>query len=120
MILMHTLTNTQEGRHDTRSGKPGTDAGARAPAVTVLSASVGGAAAAPIDPSVCVAPLRTPEHVDDADRRAAYEARMPWGSEPWDPWPPSRIGYGVADPLFPPQCVLDRLARALCAYAPRR
>jgi hypothetical protein len=77
-------------------------------AQSVLSASVGGAASAPIDLSVCVAPLRDVAHIDAAERRVASAP-----ADPWDPWSPQRIGYDAADPFFPPQIILDGLTSYL-------
>lgn len=77
----------------------------------VRSASVGGAASAPIDPSVRVAPLRDLSHLDAAERRAA---RAPL--DPWDPWPAQRVGYDTPAPaslFLPPRTALDRLASYL-------
>lgn len=77
----------------------------------VRSASVGGAAVAPIDPSVCIAPLRDVAHIVAAERRAEWAH-----AEPWDPWPAQRVGYDAPAPasLFLPAVpVLDRLVRYL-------
>lgn len=73
----------------------------------LLSASVGGAVAAPTDTSIWVAPMRDAQHVAAAELRAA---RAP--ADPWDPWPARRVGYGPdGDLLFPPLPTLDRLCR---------
>jgi hypothetical protein len=75
----------------------------------VLSASVGGAAAAPADRSVWVAPIRDVEDIAEAEQRAALEP-----ADAWDPWPARRIGYGPdGDLLFPPRARMDRLCRYL-------
>lgn len=60
-----------------------------APVQTVLSASVGGAAALPLDPEIWVAPMRDALAVQAAERRAAREP-----CDPWDLWPARRVGYG--------------------------
>jgi hypothetical protein len=73
----------------------------------LLSASVGGAASAPPDSSVYVAPMRDTDAVRAAELR---DAQAP--ADPWDPWPARRVGYGpTGDLLFPPLPKLDRLAR---------
>jgi hypothetical protein len=73
----------------------------------VRSASVGGAAASPIDSSIRVAPMRDVTYVVAAELRAA---RAP--SDPWDPWLPQRTGYDSPAPaslFLPPQFVMNRL-----------
>jgi hypothetical protein len=83
---------------------------------TVHSASVGGAASAPIDTSVRVAPLRGAEHVVAAERRAAWATQ-----DPWDPWPAQRVGYDAPAPasLFLPRKALDGLATYLARISVR-
>lgn len=84
------------------------------PDTIVRSASVGGAASNPTDPSVRVAPLRDAAAVEAAERRDSAFASL----EPWDPWPAQRVGYGAPAPaslFLPPQRALDRL----CAYLER-
>jgi hypothetical protein len=80
----------------------------------VLSASVGGAASVPLDPSVYVAPLRTRSQVEAAERRAEREP-----ADPWDPWPARRVGYDApaGDLFFPPAHVLARLGAYLRIHA---
>lgn len=78
---------------------------------TVRSASVGGAAASPMDPSVRVAPLRDAECVAAAERREVWA-----GGDPWDPWPAQRVGYESPAPaslFLPPRPALERLATYL-------
>jgi len=73
----------------------------------VHSASVGGAASNPLDPSVRVAPMRDATYITAAELR---EARA--HAAPWDPWPAQRIGYDTPAPasLFLPQVpALERL-----------
>lgn len=81
------------------------------PDTIVHSASVGGAASAPMDPAVHVAPLRDSAHVEAAERRAMWAH-----SDAWDPWPAQRIGYDAPAPaslFLPAPPALDRLARYL-------
>jgi hypothetical protein len=81
----------------------------------LLSASVGGAASAPADTGVWVAPMRDADAVADAERRAALEP-----TDAWDPWPAKRVGYGPdGDLLFPPLPALDRLCRYFGAASVR-
>jgi hypothetical protein len=84
------------------------------PDTIVHSASVGGAASAPVDPSVRVAPLRGLSDLEAAERREAAFATL----DPWDPWPAQRVGYDTPAPaslFLPPRRALDRL----CAYLER-
>jgi hypothetical protein len=77
----------------------------------VRSAYVGGAASAPIDPSVRIAPLRDAAHIAAAERREVWAQ-----SSPWDPWPAQRVGYDAPAPaslFLPAPPALDRLSQYL-------
>lgn len=77
------------------------------PDTIVRSASVGGAASHPIDPSVRVAPMRDSTYVEAAELR---EMRV--HAAPWDPWPAQRIGYDTPAPaslFLPPRPQLEQL-----------
>jgi hypothetical protein len=106
---MQTLQTQHGGHHGTSQVTPDAHATApvfrgAAPVTIVLTASVGGAASAPIDSSVRVAPLRSSSALRDVPQWDPYQ--------PWDPWSETRIGYDApaqACLLYPPHCVLQRL-----------
>lgn len=67
---------------------------------------------------IALAPIRDLAAVRAADARDVPYAAL----TPWDPWPETRVGYGLpsdfrfSSPLFPPPRAMAALARYLRQY----